>query len=130
MTLATELKAAKAGADLLVVSVHWGREYAATPTPAQRRIAHLAIDAGADLVLGHHPHVAQPVETYRNRPIFYSLGNCIFDKSGDHQGNGQLALIRLSKSGVTIEQQVPLQINDARPAPDFAKLLRVFPSTR
>jgi poly-gamma-glutamate synthesis protein (capsule biosynthesis protein) len=114
-TLAEELKAAKAGADLLIVSIHWGTEYAAAPTPGQQRVARLAIDAGADLILGHHPHVAQPIEIYKDRPILYSLGNCLFDKSGNHESTGLLALIRLSKGRVTVERQVRLKIKDARP---------------
>lgn len=116
-TLAAELKAAKAGADLLVVSLHWGKEYARIPTTGQRRIARLAIDAGADLVLGHHPHVAQPVEIYRDRPILYSLGNCLFDRTNRFRSSGLLALIRLSRSGVAVERQIPLRIDDARPVP-------------
>jgi len=116
-TLAAELKAAKTGADLLIVSIHWGKEYSPAPTAGQRRVAHLAIDAGADLVIGHHPHVAQPVEQYHGRPILYSLGNCVFDRSGKYWSNGLLALVRLSRHHITVERQIPLRIEDARPLP-------------
>ena len=116
-TLADELRAAKVGADLLVVSIHWGKEYSRVPTDGQRRVARLAIDAGADLILGHHPHVAQPVEIYQQRPIAYSLGNCLFDRSDARMSNGLLLLVRLAPGKVTVEQQVTLKIEDARPVP-------------
>jgi len=65
--------------DLIVVSLHWGREYIPYPSPDQIRIGRSLIDAGADIILGGHPHVTQSYELYKNRPIFYSLGNFIFD---------------------------------------------------
>lgn len=66
--------------DILIISFHWGTEYATEPTIKQVDLAHQAIDAGADLILGHHPHVIQRVEDYRGRKIVYSLGNFIFDQ--------------------------------------------------
>ena len=75
--------AAAAGADYVVVSFHWGTEYASTPTARQRELAHAAIDAGADVVLGHHPHVLQPWERYGDGLIVYSLGNFVFDLDAD-----------------------------------------------
>jgi len=65
--------------DLIIVSLHWGCEYVPYPSPGQIRIGRNLIDAGADIILGGHPHVTQSYEVYRNRPIFYSLGNFIFD---------------------------------------------------
>ena len=77
--LLTELQKLKAeGAQLLVVYFHWGTELAAVPDPDQVYLAHLAIDSGADLVLGAHPHVLQGVETYKGKKICYSLGNFCF----------------------------------------------------
>lgn len=67
--------------DVLIVSFHWGRNYAGV-LPIQRRFGRLAIDAGADLVVGHHPHVLQGVEVYRGVPIVYSLGNFAFGSPG------------------------------------------------
>jgi len=69
---------ARARVDLVVVFIHWGREYEPRPEPAQRQLAHALIDAGADAVIGHHPHVLQTVEQYRGKPIVYSLGNFTF----------------------------------------------------
>ncbi len=66
----------------LLVYLHWGTEYAAQPSPEQRQQAHDLIDAGAAAVVGAHPHVVQPLEFYRGRPIVYSLGNFLFDQRG------------------------------------------------
>jgi poly-gamma-glutamate synthesis protein (capsule biosynthesis protein) len=67
-------------ADVVIVSMHAGTEYTANPTPAQVAFAHAAIDAGADLVIGAHPHWIQTIEQYKHKWIFYSLGNFIFDQ--------------------------------------------------
>lgn len=66
--------------DYLVMYPHWGTEYALTPNKKQIRLAHQWIDAGADVIIGHHPHVVQSVEIYKDKYIFYSLGNFIFDQ--------------------------------------------------
>ncbi len=75
-----EIKLAKTQADFVVVSYHWGYEYVNYPITDQSLLARGCIDAGADLVLGHHPHVAQGVETYKGKPIIYSMGNLVFDQ--------------------------------------------------
>ncbi|MDK2807741.1 MAG: hypothetical protein PWP24_474, partial [Clostridiales bacterium] len=64
--------------DLIIVSFHWGIEHTYQPEKKQQRIAHYAIDLGADLILGHHPHVLQGVESYKDKMIVYSLGNFCF----------------------------------------------------
>ncbi len=66
--------------DILIVSLHWGWEYEDMPKSYQISIAHQYIDSGADLIIGHHPHVLQGVEKYRDGYIFYSMGNFIFDQ--------------------------------------------------
>lgn len=66
--------------DFIVVYPHWGVEYEKGFTDNQREIAHAFIDAGADVVIGSHPHVIEPLEIYRNKAIFYSLGNFVFDQ--------------------------------------------------
>ncbi len=63
-----------------VVYVHWGTEYKTTHSRSQEELAHRLIDAGADTIIGHHPHVVQDVGFYKGKPIFYSLGNFIFDQ--------------------------------------------------
>jgi poly-gamma-glutamate synthesis protein (capsule biosynthesis protein) len=80
------IQAARSQCDLLVVSIHWGIEYAPAPRPEDIDVAHKMLDAGASIVVGHHPHVLQPVETYRtadgrNTVIFYSLGNFLSNQS-------------------------------------------------
>jgi poly-gamma-glutamate synthesis protein (capsule biosynthesis protein) len=66
--------------DLVIVNMHWGSEYQHRFNQAQQEIAHKLIDLGADVVVGHHPHVVQGIEIYKDKPIFYSLGNFIFDQ--------------------------------------------------
>ena len=70
-----------AGADLVIVFPHWGTEYRATPFAAQQALAHASVDAGADLVIGSHAHWAGAVEVYDGTPIWYALGNFVFDQS-------------------------------------------------
>lgn len=67
-------------ADIRIVSLHWGDEYVPLPSPQQQQLAHRLVDRGANLILGHHPHVLQPVEEYKGALIAYSLGNFIFDQ--------------------------------------------------
>lgn len=75
-----DVRALSIRADVVIVSMHAGVEYQATPHPQQVEFARAAIDAGASVVIGHHPHVIQPVERYKHGVIFYSLGNLVFDQ--------------------------------------------------
>lgn len=76
----SELAMAKENSDLVIVQFHWGPEYQALPNFRQRELAYLAVDNGADLVLGNHPHWIQPLEIYNDVLIAYSHGNFIFDQ--------------------------------------------------
>lgn len=76
-----EIKKFKEGRAFVVVYPHWGIEYSLKPHESQRKMAHAFIDAGADLVIGSHPHVIEPTEIYRDRLILYSLGNFLFDQT-------------------------------------------------
>jgi len=78
--IASEIKEARQEADLIVVSFHWGEEYRSSPTQRQKELAHLAVDSGADLVVGNHPHWLQPVEIYKEKIIVYAHGNFVFDQ--------------------------------------------------
>lgn len=69
------IKEAKANADICILHLHWGRELCIAVSPAQVEFAHRCIDTGCDVIIGHHPHVMQHVEEYKNGLIFYSLGN-------------------------------------------------------
>lgn len=79
--IVSAIKEAKKTCDFLTVYVHWGIERSTTPEDYQVSLAHEYIDAGADLVIGSHPHVLQGIEFYQGKPIFYSLGNFIFNQS-------------------------------------------------
>ncbi len=65
---------------VIIVMPHWGWEHHERPEPQQRYFARRLVDAGADAIIGHHPHTLQTIETYRGRPIYYSIGNFIFDQ--------------------------------------------------
>lgn len=75
-----EIRSLRPSCSYLVVFAHWGEEYKDEENSAQRRQGRSFVDAGADLVIGHHPHVVQPVEIYKGAAIFYSLGNFLFDQ--------------------------------------------------
>jgi poly-gamma-glutamate synthesis protein (capsule biosynthesis protein) len=90
--LVEQVRRLSAAGDAVFVSLHWGHEYSKQPSAGQRRTAHALIDVGALAVIGHHPHVVQSVETYQYRPIFYSLGNFLFDRTSRPQ-SGIAALI-------------------------------------
>ena len=72
---------AKATADVIVVAYHFGEEYVTEPNERQKMLTRLAVDAGADLIVGSHPHVIQPLEIYNGKYIAYSLGNFVFDQN-------------------------------------------------
>lgn len=76
--LKVNIEALREKTSLIIVSFHWGIENNYNPTEEQRKLGRLAIDQGADLVLGHHPHVVQPYEIYKGKCIVYSLGNFVF----------------------------------------------------
>jgi len=78
--ISKEVREARNKSDIVVATFHWGTEYVSQPTERQRELAHLAIDAGADLVIGNHPHWIQPVEIYKGKVIVYAHGNFIFDQ--------------------------------------------------
>jgi poly-gamma-glutamate synthesis protein (capsule biosynthesis protein) len=80
--VADDVAAARAaGADVVIVFPHWGAEYRATPVAAQQRLGRAAIDAGADMVIGNHAHWAAALEIHEGRPIWYALGNFVFDQT-------------------------------------------------
>jgi poly-gamma-glutamate capsule biosynthesis protein CapA/YwtB (metallophosphatase superfamily) len=83
------IKRARTQCDMLVVSIHWGIEYAPAPRPEDVETAHKMLEAGATVIVGHHPHVLQPIETYRTADgrdtiIFYSLGNFLSNQSRNY----------------------------------------------
>jgi poly-gamma-glutamate synthesis protein (capsule biosynthesis protein) len=81
----------EADCQVIIYSMHSGQEYALKHNGMQKDMAHFLVDAGADVVAGHHPHVAQGMEIYKNRLIFYSLGNCVFGGNQDPRESDALA---------------------------------------
>ncbi|MBI1871823.1 CapA family protein [Candidatus Curtissbacteria bacterium] len=76
----TEIGEAQKNADIVIVAFHWGVEYVSQPNSRQKYLGRLAVDSGADLVIGNHPHWIQPVEIYKGKLINYALGNFVFDQ--------------------------------------------------
>lgn len=74
------IKQAEQDGDITIVNIHCGAEYKLASNDRQQKLAHKMIDSGVDIIIGHHPHVVQEIEIYKDRPIFYSLGNFIFDQ--------------------------------------------------
>lgn len=104
---------AKQKADVVIVSLHAGDEYQNYPNEMQIKFAHAAIDAGADLVIGHHPHVIQSLEKYKGKYIFYSLGNFIFDQKFNNEVREALLLqLHINKKYIANIDIDPIFIND------------------
>ena len=109
-----DIRAAKAaGADLIIPFMHWGWEKEGQASERQRQLAHKMIDEGAALVVGSHPHVTQGAETYKGKPIIYSLGNFVFDGFDYAAGKrGWLLRLKLDKSGVIFWDTLVAQMDD------------------
>lgn len=108
-----DLKEAKKEADLVIISMHSGTEYKRYSNALQKDFARRAIDGGADLVLGHHPHWFQIVERYKDKYIIYSLGNFVFDQMwSEETREGMIASIYLDKDGVEALEFIPIKIQD------------------
>jgi poly-gamma-glutamate synthesis protein (capsule biosynthesis protein) len=113
--LAAQITAASRKCDTLIVSFHWGVEYMKRPTERQRRLAHLCVDHGADLILGHHPHVLQPIETYKNRPIIYSMGAFLWDAKIFNADKTAIYLIELTRDSASVKKTLPAESRGCRP---------------
>ncbi len=97
----------------MLVTIHWGVPYEREPSQADRAKARRAIDLGADMVVAHHPHVIQPFEVYKHRPIFYSVGNFTFG-SGNTRAEGLLVGARFGATGLVVEV-FPLYVKNRDP---------------
>lgn len=99
-----EIKNIRDKTDFIIVYPHWGIEYQTQFSKGQQIKAYQFIDAGADTVIGAHPHVIQPIEIYQNKPIFYSLGNFIFDQTFSKNTQQGLAVnIKLENKNINYE---------------------------
>lgn len=109
--LCKSIKKAKEVCDFLTVYVHWGIEKSEMPEDYQRQLAQNYIDAGADLVIGAHPHVLQGIEYYNGKPIVYSLGNYIFNQE---IASTMLLKVRVSPDNQPALQLIPASASGAR----------------
>jgi len=117
--LTRDIQELRKRADVAIVSMHAGWEYMRQVNPLQRSFAHAAIDAGATLVVGHHPHVTQPIETYAGGLIFYSLGNLVFDQVDRIETQrGWLADVRFLGQRLAGYSVIPTDIVNFQPAID------------
>lgn len=104
---------AKSEADMVIISMHSGTEYTPNPNQKQIEFAHAAVDNGADLVLGHHPHVVQAIEEYKGKKIFYSLGNFIFDQAWSKETQeGLMVKLTFANTSITNTELMPIKIDN------------------
>jgi len=101
--------------DFIIVSFHWGIEFNRYPRIDHIKKAHKIIDAGADIILGHHPHVLQSVEVYKKRPIIYSLGNFVFDQHELHERQSAIFECVFEKGNVDSISFIPVILEKSCP---------------
>lgn len=111
-----DVRGLKGKVDFIVVNFHWGTELADRPEQSQIDLARRVIDAGADLIIGHHPHVLQGIEQYKGKTIAYSLGNFIFGGNSRHTYETAVLRVKLSPLGA-VGEIVPVSVNQWRPEP-------------
>ena len=105
--------------DLLFVSVHWGEEYEKEPRQRQKSTAHALIDAGADCILGHHPHTLQGIGVYKGRPILYSMGNFVFDQREGERMESAIFEMWWKEGGQWQIKATPIRIDRERMGPIY-----------
>lgn len=114
--MVADVQAARQLADVVIVACHWGIEYSSYPDASQRRLARLLADAGASLILGHHPHVVQGLEYHQDALTAYSLGNFVF-YHGPTAETVETVIMEcvVDSSGVKMVRLVPVAIRDHQP---------------
>ena len=105
-----DIATARDTADVIIVLVHWGVEYDDTPSVDQRRWARRMVDAGADLIVGNHPHVSQPIEALDGGLVAYALGNFVFDQDPDATRHGLVLETIFDSSGLQSWRSLPIEI--------------------
>jgi len=119
-TILADIAKVRDQADIVVVSVHWGMDYVSQPNAEQRDLGRALIDAGADIVAGHHPHVQQEPEFYRGGLIIYSMGNYVFARySKPSARNTRLYRVHVARQGIQHAEYLPFEIVEGswRPEP-------------
>lgn len=112
-----KVKEVKEKVDILIVSVHWGTELQTRPRDIDVIAAKKLIDAGADTIMGHHPHVLQGVEIYNGKPILYSLGNFVFGVKSELTSNTVIGQVNIVNGKVDSLKLIPHKIVGGRPTP-------------
>jgi poly-gamma-glutamate synthesis protein (capsule biosynthesis protein) len=110
LTNAVEIELAATWAENVIVTVHAGTEYSPRPTEWRRARVRAAIDAGADVVIGHHPHVLQPWERYNGGVISYSLGNFVFDLDTDDLATLDSGPFETAVAMITLSPDAPPEV--------------------
>jgi poly-gamma-glutamate capsule biosynthesis protein CapA/YwtB (metallophosphatase superfamily) len=113
--IAQQVTDAASMCDVLVVSVHWGVDNMPFWTSRQTWIAETCIDNGADLVLGHHPHVLQDTVMYKGKPIVYSMGAFVWDSPLPDAQESAIYVFELSADSAELVETIPVRIEDCRP---------------
>lgn len=106
---------AREDADLVIVNFHWGQEYDLRVRADQREMAEFAAEAGADIIVGHHPHVLMPVERIGNTLVLNSLGNFVFDQGWTRTRESAVARYELREDGMARIELTPVFIREATP---------------
>lgn len=99
----------------IIVNLHWGMEYLSTPNFTQIEHAKNLIDAGADAIIGHHPHVIQSIQEYKGKMIYYSIGNFIFDSKHPNSKKAFLISVEIDSDGKVICKDILIHIKNCRP---------------
>ncbi|MBO7418069.1 MAG: CapA family protein [Bacteroidaceae bacterium] len=98
----------------IIAVLHWGAEFQTTPSMQQRIDAQTIISAGADAIIGHHPHVVQPLRYVDGKPVFYSLGNFVFDQTPPIANQAIMAQLTIQGDSILVSS-IPVQIKQCRP---------------
>jgi poly-gamma-glutamate synthesis protein (capsule biosynthesis protein) len=116
-SLLANVRAADEQADFVIVSMHWGKEYHPRVTTHQVNMGHTLVEAGADLVLGHHPHVIEAMEIYNDRLIVYSMGDFVFDHYSRATGEAFVLQVTLPRVGPPWGTIIPVYLTDSHGIP-------------
>lgn len=131
----SDIQKAKKNADVVILALHWGDEYIREPNEKQKRLANEFIDHGADIILGHHPHVLQPIEILKQKDgkkgiVIYSLGNFLSRQEKNYQDIGGMIEITVKKAGIPGNTESTIEKVNFHPtftANEGKKNYRVYP---
>ena len=110
--VSADIMTARKQADIVLVSFHWGQEGKTTLRDYQTRLGHVAIDAGASAVIGHHPHILQGIEQYKDGIILYSLGNFTFGSYSLNSARSAVAQLRFRNTHLQSVRLFPINVNN------------------